>query len=313
MRDDGSSLNVLVLAGGPDRERAVSLKSGAEVVAALREAGHHVEQRDVSETDLSALDDFTAWPGDVIFPVLHGPWGEGGGLQRHLDARRLPYVGTRHEAAALCMDKPATKTALRAAGLPTPAHAVVDGAAPITLDPPVVLKPTHEGSSIGMAICRDGEALRAAQRELAAAYSTLLVEQYVAGREITVGVLGASTDALTALPPIEIVPAAEFYDFHAKYDSEQTQYRFDIDLPRALLDRLKELALATHRTLGARHLSRVDFIVDEAGEPWILEINTLPGFTTHSLLPMAAARHGLPMPALVDQLVRSAAAETAAR
>lgn len=309
MSDAANTLNVLVLAGGPDREREVSLRSGAEVSAALKTAGHRVEQRDICETDVSALDHFKTWPGDVIFPVLHGPWGEGGGLQQLLEARGLPFVGTRSAAAELCMDKPATKTALASAKLPTPAHQVVRAHEPIALDPPVVIKPTHEGSSIGMAICHDRDAITAAQAKLSAVYPTLLVERYVAGREITVGVLGEANGAATALPPIEIVPAATFYDYHAKYDSDQTQYRFDIDLPDALMARLRALAVQAHRMLGARHLSRVDFIVDEAGELWILEINTLPGFTTHSLLPMAAARAGLAMPALVDRLARLGVAE----
>ncbi len=267
------ALHVLVLAGGPDREREVSLQSGAEVSRALREAGHRVEQHDISERDLSALERFADWPGDVIFPVLHGPWGEGGGLQRLLDERGLPYVGTRGPAAALCMDKARAKAAMTtsstssttstssassaktAADLPTPPHQVVTADEPITLSPPVVIKPTCEGSSIGMAICHDEAALAAAQKELSASYGTLLVERYIVGREVTVGVLeglNGRDDELTALPPIEIVPAASYYDFHAKYDSEQTQYRFDIDLPSATLDRLRALAVAVHRALGAR-------------------------------------------------------------
>lgn len=310
----GDKLNVLVLAGGPDREREVSLRSGAEVVSALREAGHRVEVHDINEDDLSALERCVLWPADVIFPVLHGPWGEGGGLQRHLDERDLPYVGTRAAAARRCIDKTATKATLAAAGLPTPVYQAIQNAEPIALQPPVVLKPTNEGSSIGMTICRDQAALTRARRELAQDYPSLLVERYIVGREITVGVLGGAepTDATAQtlgprpLPAIEIVPAAEYYDYHAKYDSDQTQYRFDIDLPASLLNELGELALATHRVLGARHLSRVDFIVDAEQRPWILEINTLPGFTSHSLLPMAARRSGLALPRLVDRLVRMA-------
>lgn len=304
--DDRSPLKVMVLAGGPDRERAVSLRSGAQVSAALRAAGHAVEQHDVNESDLAALERFGAWGGDVVFPVLHGPWGEGGGLQRLLDERGLVYVGTRGPAARVCMDKAATKATLEAAGLPTPAHQVCAPGEPITLEPPVVIKPTGEGSSIGMAICHDAEALRSARRSLEAEYASLLVERYVAGREVTVGVLERAAGEPVALPPIEIVPQSEFYDYHAKYDSDETHYRFEIDLPRATLERLGEMALATHRAVGARHLSRVDFLVDDAARPWILEINTLPGFTTHSLLPMAADRYGLTLPALTDHLVRLA-------
>ena len=303
---DGSSLHVLVLAGGPDREREVSFKSGAEVTAALRAAGHTVKQRDIHAQDLGALDRFVDWPGDVIFPVLHGPWGEGGGLQQLLDARGLPYVGTRAEAAALCMDKSATKRALRRNNLPTPEFAVVRDGEALELQPPVVVKATSEGSSIGMAICHDAAQLDKARTELGAQYDALMVERFITGREVTVGVLDKPDGTSEALPPIEIVPAVDYYDFAAKYDRDDTQYRFDIDLPPHILDRLRDVALSAHRALGAAHLSRVDFMVDADGEPWVLEINTLPGFTTHSLLPMAAAEAGLAMPALVDRLARLA-------
>src|SRR5690606_21079307 len=139
-----TGLNVLVLAGGPDRERAVSLKSGAEVAAALRAAGHSVREADIHPDDLSALDAFVDWPGDVVFPVLHGKWGEGGGLQRILDERGLPYVGCGGPAAKLCMDKYRTKLALVAQGLPTPPFEFVGVGQPITLRPPLVVKAPDE-------------------------------------------------------------------------------------------------------------------------------------------------------------------------
>lgn len=308
------TLKVLVLAGGPDRERPVSLQSGAQVAAALREAGHEVLERDISPDDLTALDAFTAWDGDVIFPVLHGRWGEGGGLQHILDERGLPYVGCSGPAAELCMDKHRTKMVLTSKSLPTPPCELLGPGQRLTLRPPLVLKAVDEGSSLGLAICRDAKAVSAARRRLGRQYPRLLAEQFIAGKEITVGIIAPADDAgpaYHALPPIQIVPATEYYDYQAKYDRDDTRYLFEIDLPADVLGRVSELALAAHRALGVRHLSRVDFIVDAHHQPWILEINTIPGFTTHSLLPMAARQAGLTLPALVDRLARHALADAA--
>ena len=305
-------MRVLVLAGGPDAEREVSLKSGAAVTAALREAGHIVEQRDIGPNDAGALDWFERWAGDVIFPVLHGAWGEGGGLQALLEARGLAYVGSKRPAASLCMDKHAAKRALERAGVPTPAFELAEPGRAPGLDLPVVVKPAREGSSIALTICHDQAQRDRAVREVSAGYDKTLIERYVTGRELTVGVLGPWPDVgATALPPLEIIPAAGYYDYEAKYHRDDTQYRFDPDLPEALLRRLRDLALEAHAALGARDLSRVDFIVDEGDRPWVLEVNTLPGFTDHSLLPMAAAEAGWPMPSLCETLARLAVEQNA--
>lgn len=292
-------LKVMVLAGGPDRERPVSLLSGATATAGLSQAGHEVRQRDITPDDLSALDEFISWGGQVILPMLHGSWGEGGGLQRILDERGLPYVGSRAEAADLAMDKHRSKRVFEEHGLPTPAYEVVKRGRQARLSPPVVLKPLREGSSIDVVICRDEAQAAAALKTLLAGYESVLVEQFVRGRELTVGILGEE-----ALPPIEIVPATTYYDYEAKYTREDTQYHFDIDLSEEALGRIKKTALAAHRVLGCRHLSRVDFMVDEGQQPWLLEVNTLPGFTSHSLVPKAAAHAGISLPQLLDRLVR---------
>ncbi len=302
-------LNVLVLAGGPDRAHDVSLMSGREIANALEQAGHTVRTRDIRPEDLSALEAFRDWPGDVIFPALHGKWGEGGGLQHLLDERGLCYVGTGGAAAELCMDKRRAKLALEADGLPTPEFAVVNVGEPCPLEPPVVVKPIDEGSSIDLTICRTAEAINEARQRSRDRHRHLMVERFVAGKELTVGILGGFPDGERALPPIQIVPAGEWYDYEAKYTRSDTRYLFapDIDLPEWVLDECERIAMAAHKELGARHLSRVDFIVDDRNQPWVLELNTLPGFTTHSLLPMAARRAGLELPQLVDQLVRLAA------
>ncbi len=302
-------LKVLVLAGGPDRERPVSLSSGKHVAKALREAGHEVLQGDVLPNDISIFDDYKAWGGEVVFPVLHGPWGEGGPLQNLLEARGMPFVGTRAAEAAICMDKPATKRVLQEEGLPTPDFQVIDHETPLELDPPLVLKPPAEGSSIDLVICRTRDEAEHGRKILEKRHRLLLAESYILGAELTVGVLDGPGGP-EALPAIQIIPAAEFYDYDAKYERHDTQYRFDIDLPGDLLAEIRRLALATHQALGCKHLSRVDFMADGAeGKAYILEVNTMPGFTDHSLLPKAAAQAGLTMPMLCDRLVREAIGE----
>lgn len=297
----------MVLAGGPDRERVVSLMSGAEASAALRDAGHQVIQRDIRPGQLSALREFTRWQGDVVFPMLHGRWGEGGGLQRVLDHEGLPYVGCTAAAAELCIDKTRTKQVLQTAGLPTPRCELIDAESYPTLKPPLVLKPNDDGSSIDLAICHDAHQVRTAWQELSSRNPKLLVEQFVKGKELTVGVIdrpvGEAGGAM-ALPPIEIIATTAFYDYQAKYCRDDTRYLFDIDLPQRVLDQVKQMGRSAHVAVGARHLSRADFMVDEHNRIWLIEINTIPGFTTHSLLPMAARRQGITMPQLVDRLAR---------
>lgn len=313
----GRRYKVMTLAGGPDRERPVSLQSGANVTQALRDAGHDVITGDITPDNLAMLDEFTRWKGDLIFPVLHGRWGEGGGLQAILDQRKLRYVGSRAKAASLCMDKHETKKVLAAQKLPTPAYEYLQRGQKRTLELPVVIKASNEGSSIDLAICHTKEDYRRAMDRLRTRHDALLVEQFIAGKELTVGVIaldaqGQSLPGLAhdnqhqALPAIHIVPATTFYDYKAKYSREDTQYRFDIDLPAPTLRLVGQLAMQAHELLGCRHLSRVDFIVDANNQPWMLEVNTIPGFTSHSLLPMAARQAGLDFPALVDHLVQAA-------
>lgn len=315
-KSSSSALRVLALSGGPDREREVSLNSGRNVAQALRDAGHHVTTSDITPDHLTCLDTFKQSAGDVIFPVLHGSWGEGGGLQRILDDRGLRYVGCKTDAAIRCMDKHLAKDVMAERGLPTPAYEYLATGSRRSIDLPVVVKAPREGSSIDLAICRTQAEYDAAMSELSPRHDHLLVEQFTPGKEITVGIIPAGNasgeagrptlDGYVALPAIHIVPATAYYDYQAKYTREDTQYRFDIDLPAAVLQRIGELALQAHGAMGCRHLSRVDFMVDANHQPWILEINTIPGFTSHSLLPMAARRVGLEMPALVDRLVHAA-------
>lgn len=296
--ENAAPLHVLVLLGGPDRERDVSLQSGASVAAALREAGHVVTESDISPHTLSVLGDF---PGDVIVPVLHGPWGEGGPLQKHLQAAGKPYVGCGPEAAERCMNKAVTKRILRDAGLPTADFEVIRPGEQRSIPAPVVVKALTEGSSLGLEICHDEAAANAAVTALLADFGEVMVERFLEGSELTVGVVAGQ-----ACSPLQIVPKVAFYDYEAKYERDDTEYRFDIDLPAETLAALPRYAEQVFAALGCRHLSRVDFMTDADGGLNVLEVNTMPGFTSHSLLPKSAAHDGVPMPRLVDHLVRMA-------
>ncbi|MCC7147350.1 MAG: D-alanine--D-alanine ligase [Phycisphaeraceae bacterium] len=326
----GKPFKVMVLAGGPDRERPVSLLSGAEVSSGLQEAGYEVIQRDIGPDKLEALDEFEKWGGQVVFPALHGSWGEGGPLQKELEKRNLHFVGCQAEVAERCMNKIRTKTIWAEKGLPTPHWEMVERGGRLSLPVPAVIKPPCEGSSIDVAICHDAEQLKEAFGRLSKVHHQLLVEEFITGKELTVGIIGEQ-DSVTSesgssggrlselqgkrgkkvwsLPVIEIVPATSFYDYQAKYQREDTQYRFEIDLPAAVLKEVSDLAVKAYACLGCRHLSRVDVMVDKQNRPWLLEVNTMPGFTSHSLLPKAAAKAGISFSQLVDRLVRLAAAE----
>lgn len=294
------SLKVLVLGGGPDRERAVSLKSAAAVAAALRRAGHQVIEADISPDEPEALDS----PCDVVFPVLHGRFGEGGPLQRMMESRHLKFVGSHARAAAMAMDKYVSKQKAEQVGVATAEYQLLGPTTPITLAAPMVIKALTEGSSFGMAICRTMDQAVEARAQMTAHFPFQMAERFVAGRELTVGIVDRQ-----ALPPIQIVPAAEYYDYEAKYNRNDTRYEFDIDLPAEAMNRIRADALQVYDAIGCRHLGRVDFMLDESGRHWFLEINTMPGFTDHSLLPMAANRAGMDMAALCDRLIRLALAD----
>lgn len=300
-----TTTRVLVLGGGPDSEREVSLESSRGVADALATAGYRV-RREVIDRILAA--ELRAIAADVIFPVLHGPWGEGGPLQDILTEVGKPFVGCLAPAARLAMDKVATKLASLRAGVPTLAAAVLnihDDEPPLPL--PVVVKPIHEGSSVGVHICRsrqDYDRAIAAVLDARKAHPsrTNMVEQAVIGaRELTVGVLDGGP-----LPVIQIEAAVEFYDYEAKYKRDDTRYTLDPALPGGLREELQRRAVAVAREVGVRHLCRVDFLLDTSGNAWLLEVNTMPGFTSHSLVPMAAKHAGLDFPALTSKLVQMA-------
>jgi D-alanine-D-alanine ligase len=295
-------MHVLVLMGGPDAEHEVSLKSGGQVVAALRRGGARVEERVI---DRPGLDELRGMPGEVVFPVLHGPWGEGGPLQELLVADGRPFVGCLPAAARLAMDKPAGKRAVAEVGVPTPASQVVTEGDPVTLEPPLVLKPCDDGSSVDLRVCLTRADVDRERPGLHARRPRLMAESFIRGREMTVGLLEDRT-----LPIIEIRPKSGLYDYEAKYLRDDTEYLIDPDLPPGTAEAMRDFARKAWRRLGLRDVARVDFLLDERG-PWFLEANTMPGMTDHSLVPKAAAHVGLPMERLTTLLVERAMARAA--
>jgi len=316
------AIAVGVWMGGPSREREVSLTSGRAVAEALSGLGHDVRPTDVRPEDVTpeAVRDL-----DVVFLTLHGTWGEDGALQTLLDALGACYTGSGPAASRLAMDKVAAKQRFGEMGIPTPAFRVVEAGddgplveAMETLGPDLVVKPVADGSSIDVAMVETADGLARAVRAVWDRGEPALVERRIAGREFTVGILGE-----TPLPVIEIrTPGgwydcevdgggagfrpsrpATWYDYEYKYNSDDTRYVFEHGLPGALAERMQEIALAAHRALGCRDLSRVDLMLTPAGEPEVLEINTIPGFTSHSLVPKAAAHAGLAFGRLCERIV----------
>jgi len=291
-----SRRTVHVLMGGPDAERDISIQSGTAVAGVLADDPRYDVREHVIEGTM--LDDVLAAleADDIVLPMLHGPWGEGGALQAVLHANDIEFVGSAAEASRLAMDKCETKRRLEARGVCTPAAQLLGVDDTLTIEPPLVLKPNRDGSSVGVHICHSMSDVTAARSELHRAHDVMLAERYVRGREVTVGVLGGDT-----LPLIEIVPADASYDFEAKYTRDDTVYRIDPDdLPHR--DLCLDVARSAFEHLGCRDLARIDFIVDER-TAWFLELNTIPGFTSHSLVPMAARANGMTMTELIERLV----------
>jgi D-alanine-D-alanine ligase len=296
-------MKVTVLYGGPSAEREVSLVSGKAVIEGLESMGHEVFGSDVSPEDLSGLDR----PADVIFPVLHGQFGESGELQEILEQRGLAFVGSGSAASRLGMNKANTKIAWENAGLPTPKWLYVNadtherGTGPEGLFAPCVVKAVDSGSSIDVLICKTIDAARDACEKIVGKHGRALVEQFIKGTELTVGILEEKP-----LAPIRITTTRDFYDYDAKYKGQTTGYHFDLNLPSDVVENVREIARKAHAVVGARDLSRIDVMLDEEYRPYLLEINTLPGFTQRSLLPKAAKQTGIDFGPLVDRLVKRA-------
>lgn len=309
----GEPMNITVLMGGPSAERDVSLLSGEAIAAALERVGHRVTRADITPTDTRALD---AGDIDVVFIALHGDFGESGRVQYLCEQRRLPYIGSGPLSSALALDKAAAKQVFGHEGLNTPDWIVVEechspaasARRVAAMGLPVVVKPLDGGSSVDVTIAREQHARDEALEDLLDTYARAMVEQFVDGRELTVGIIDRHV-----LPVLEIIPPGSFYDKKAKYTDCGTRYVFDHGLDDRTVRRIQADAMTAHRALDCRDLSRVDFILDADNVPHVLEINTIPGFTSHSLLPMAAARVGVSFERLVDGIAAMAAERAPAK
>lgn len=323
---------VAVLMGGASAERAVSLSTGRQIVQALdparydvyvldtttgqaalpREASVQTLMTEGSGVPITALTQLaqvsrTDKP-NVVFIALHGPGGEDGTVQGMLEVLGIPYTGSGVLASALAMDKVMSKRVLTSVGVRMPQDVTVsqgeEGLAQGALEQmplPVIVKPSRQGSTIGMSVVRERCEMPGALQAAFAHDETALVEEFVSGTEITVPVLGNKT--LETLPIVEIVPASGFYDYEAKYTAGATDEIVPARISEAAAQQAREIALLCHRTLGCRGMSRTDMIVDAADRVYVLEVNTIPGMTPTSLLPRSAEAAGLAFPALLDRLI----------
>jgi len=289
-------MNITVMLGGPGAERDVSLRSGAAVAEALRSLGHHVHELDPRERKWQ-LPPAT----DVVFLALHGTYGEDGTVQSELDALGACYTGSDAESSRVAFDKALTKRCCSNAGVPTARFSTVKsvGAAwPRGWNPPVVLKPVRQGSSVGLQFVERVSDWSGCLKEALRHDSEVLIEEKILGRECTVGVLGGE-----ALPLVEVRPRNGAYDYRNKYTAGATDYfcpaEFDVETTR----RVQAAGLAAFRAVGGRDYGRVDVMVRPNGEPVVLEVNTLPGMTETSLLPKAAAAAGMSYAALCQRMV----------
>jgi len=291
---------IAVLAGGPSNEREISLRSGKAVYKALKNTVSEIEFLDVSE---NAERDIRKLRIDTAFIALHGRFGEDGAIQRILEKLGVSYTGSGVLASQLALDKIASRKIFERKNIPVPEYRIFKKNAKNkpAIRFPVVVKPQFEGSSIGLSIVDKEGSLKPALKRASKYGKLLIVEEFIKGREITVGILGTN-----ALPPLEIIPKRSFYDFFAKYKSRDTQYLVPAPLPKRAFKRAKDLALSAHNALGCRGFSRVDMRLAEDGEFYVLEVNSIPGLTAKSLLPKAAAFLGISFKDLCIKILNEA-------
>lgn len=306
MKTENRKLKVAVLMGGIGSEREVSIQSGTCVAEALLSAGYDVVTADVAPDRLEILGDESV---DVFFPVLHGEFGEDGQLQRILEEKCLVYVGSGPVASDRAFDKMAAKEAFSNGGVLTPAAIRFEESIDAAMFAErigscadnYVVKPIRQGSSVGVSIVSGiDDAIETACRT-AEEFGDCMIEEFIAGRELTVGILCDE-----ALPIIEIRPKTGFYDYHAKYIDEQTGFLFDTISDADLVSQVQGAALDCFEALGCRDFGRADFMLSEDNRAYALEVNTIPGFTSHSLLPKAAEKAGLSMADLCTRIVETA-------
>lgn len=296
---------IALLAGGDSEERSISLKSGAAVQSALSSRGHSVMHLDPQLFDLQEVD----WRQfDVAFLALHGRFGEDGQVQQILEQAGMPYTGSHAAASRLAFSKSAAKERFQQHGVPTPHYALIHYSddlerlrrLAIGMNFPVVIKPDTQGSSIGVTIVHQIHQIEPAVRTCFQFDSFGLMETAIQGTEWTVAVLGDQI-----LPAIEIEAPHGVFDYHSKYHSDATRYRFDYSVSAETVRQIEATGLAACRALGTRGLARVDLMLDRQGQPWVLEVNTVPGLTDHSLAPKAAGRLGLDFADLCERMIQA--------
>lgn len=299
-----------VLAGGDSPEREVSLKSGEQVHQALLDLGYDSVLLPVGTSD----DVVPALAGiDVVFNVLHGGAGEDGTIALLLEVLQIPYPGSRPQACMRAMDKERTKESLSRNNIPVPPGMVwterrgIDSFCADAMEAfglPLVIKPIDQGSSIGVHIVKSKSDLIERAQQVAGEFGSLLVEKYVPGRELTAAILDTG-EGEEVLPLVEVVPRAEFFDYSAKYEEGITEFIVPASLDRMVTEEVKEISLAAHNALGCSGYSRVDIRLDDAGSPYVLEVNTNPGMTKMSDLPRAAAAAGIDFSHLVEMMLKT--------
>ncbi|GAV32062.1 d-alanylalanine synthetase [Coriobacteriaceae bacterium EMTCatB1] len=307
---------IAVLMGGRSLEREVSLRSGRRVTEALAERGYRVVPLDVTPDLVPTL---RSEKPDAVYVALHGKDGEDGAVQEMLEFLGIRYTGPGVVASALAWDKALSKRLFVQAGIPTPRWVAftaasfkhMGAATALDLVPgalggfPLVVKPSSQGSALGLAKVEQQDALPSALLDALSYGDTVLVERWIEGTEIAVSVLDGK-DGPEVLPPVEMVPRSGVFDFSAMYTPGETDYYVPARLPDDILERVAALARRVHELIGCRHVSRVDMVVDADGTPFVLECNTSPGMTETSLLPMAAEAVGIGFQDLVERLVRMA-------
>jgi D-alanine-D-alanine ligase len=299
-------LSVAVLSGGDSAERAISLESGEAVSDALRARGHGVIDVDPLHVDLTRFD----WRAvDLAFLALHGRFGEDGQVQALLESANVPYTGSDPAASRLGISKSASKERFFQCGVPTPHYVLIhesDTAQRIshqakTLGYPLVVKPDTQGSSLGVSIARSPDDLPAALAKCFHYDSFGILESGIIGAEFTAPIIDE-----TVLPLIQITTNRPFFDYQAKYEDDGTGYRFEFDVNAEVVRRIERVARNACTALGTRGVARVDIMLDRLAQPWVLEVNTIPGFTSHSLVPKAAARWGWSFEELCERSMQSA-------